>query len=163
MYSEASTTLNQLRSLPCPDCLDTNFEPCPDYDITVKPPISPMLDPARYTRTSPLQNVHDTECTVDIVRPLVLILLGNTVKSQTVISQFATCVATTLRIQMCLHPSNGCKYCNQSCSVTCLVYFGPNHWWIQVCDQSVDELPQLTGFDIRHYPHRSPYSKARAR
>jgi len=28
-YSKASTTLNQLRSLPCSDCLDTNFEPLP--------------------------------------------------------------------------------------------------------------------------------------
>jgi len=47
--SKASTTLNQLRFLFCADFLATNFEPHPDYDITLKSLILPALDPARYT------------------------------------------------------------------------------------------------------------------
>ena len=48
LSSKASTTLNQLRFLSCPDFLDTNFELRPDYDITFKLLISPAHDPARH-------------------------------------------------------------------------------------------------------------------
>jgi len=61
---------------------------------------------------------------------------------------------------MCLHPSTGCKYCSEPCSISCWVYLASNYRWIHVCDDCVNELPRLTGFDIRQYPHRSPYSNA---
>jgi len=64
---------------------------------------------------------------------------------------------------MCLYPSTGCKYCSKSCSISCWVYLASNHRWIHVCDDCVDELFRLTGFDIRQYPHRSPYSNAKVR
>ena len=64
---------------------------------------------------------------------------------------------------MCLHPSTGCKYCSEPCSVSCWVYLASNHRWIHVCDDCVDELLRLTGFDICQYPHRSPYSNAQVR
>ena len=64
---------------------------------------------------------------------------------------------------MCLHPSTGCKYCSEPCFDSCWVYLAPTHRWIHVCDDWVDELPRLIGFNIQRYPHRSPYSNARVR
>jgi len=101
-------------------------------------------------------NVPDLRCTVKIVWLPVLIMFGITVKSPTVISWFATWVATILRIQMWLHSSNGWKYCNIPCSVTCWVYFWPNHRWFHVCNDFVDKLPRLIGFDIHYDPYWSP-------
>jgi len=46
--SKTSTTLKQLRYLSCSDFLNTNFEPCLDYDITFPLPISAASDPACY-------------------------------------------------------------------------------------------------------------------
>jgi len=63
------------------------------------------------------------------------------------------CVTRVLPIRMGLHPANGCKYCNEPCSVTCSVYLGRNHRWIHVCDDCVDKLRRLTGLVIRQYPH----------
>jgi len=64
---------------------------------------------------------------------------------------------------MCLYPSTGCKYCFEPCSVSCWVYVAPNSHWIHVCDDCVDELLRLTGFDICQYPHRSPYWNVKVR
>jgi len=124
------------------------------YHLHPTPPIT--LERVFYT-------VPDIECIVNIVWLLMLILHGSTVKLPMVIFQFAICVATILRNYMCLHPSNGCKYCNEPCSVICWVYLWPNHWRFHICDDCVDELPRLNRFNIRQYPHRSPYSNARIR
>jgi hypothetical protein len=47
---------------------------------------------------------------------------------------------------MCLHPSNGCRYCHEPCSPSCWVYLGPERYWIHICDDCVDiprQLPDL--------------------
>jgi len=80
-------------------------------------------------------------------------LLGTTAKLPIAMFQFGFFVATIVRNYMCLHPSNGCRYCNEPCFGTSWVYLGPNHRWFHVCDDCVDELPRLTGFDIGQYPH----------
>jgi len=102
----------------------------------------------------------DVAGTVNTVCLLVITLFGIILKSQTVISQCATCVATILRIRMCLHPSNSCKYSNEPFSDFCSVYLEPTHWWVHVLDNWVDELPRHSGFNICQYPHRPPYSNA---
>jgi len=65
--------------------------------------------------------IPDIECTVNIVRPLLLILFGTNVRIPIAISHFAICVAATLWNWMCLHPSNGCRYCNEPLPDTFLV------------------------------------------
>jgi len=106
-------------------------------------------------------NVPDIECIVDPVWHFVLIMFGITVKIPTVISWSAVCAAAISYNWMCLHQSNGCWYCHEPCCVSCWVYLRPNHQWIDVCDDCVDELRRLTGFDISQFPHRSPYSNVR--
>jgi len=163
LYSKASTTLNSFDSClvlissiqTSSSTLNTMLHFSYQYHLHPTPPVT--LKRFFYT------NAPDNQCTVNIVWPLVWILFGITVKSQTVIPLFTTCVATTSRIRMCLHSLNCCKYCNQPCSVTCWGYLGPNYRWIQVCNNCVDELPRLTGFDICQYPHRSLYLNVRVR
>ena len=127
---------------------------CYQYHLCPTPPVT--LERVFY-------HVPNIECTVNIVWPHVLILLGTTEKLLIVIFQFAICVATILWNYMCLHPSNSCKYCNEPCSVTCWVYLGPNHRWFHVSNNCVDQLPRPTGLDIRQYPHRSPEWNVRVR
>jgi len=105
----------------------------------------------------------DIECIVDTVWHLLVILFRIMVKIPTVISRSAICAGVTLRNWMYLHPSNGCRYCIEPCSVSCWEYLGPNDQWIQVCDNCSDELPRLIGLCIHQFQHRSPYSKARVR
>jgi len=50
---------------------------------------------------------------------------GTTVKIAVVTSQFATYVDATLRLWMCLHPSNGCRNCPEPCTDSGWVCFGP--------------------------------------
>jgi len=163
VYSKACMTLTQLWLVSCLDPFDSNWKvSCPNsnliscyqYHLHPTPPI-------KLKRV--LHNIPDIECTVNFVWLLVVILLGTTVKLPIVTSWFAMWVAMILQNHMCLHPSNGCKYCNKPCSVACWVCFRPNHHWFNVCNDCVDELPQLTRFDIRQYPHRSPYSNLRVR
>jgi len=59
---------------------------------------------------------------------------------------------------MCLHPSNSCRYCHEPCYASGWVDPGPDHWWIDVSEDCIDELPQLTGFDIHQFPQQFPYS-----
>ena len=90
-----------------------------------------------------------------------LTLFGTNVMLPIVTFWFGICEAETFRNWMCLHPWNSCKYSNEHGSATCWVYRRPNHWWIQVCDNWVEQLAQPTGFDIRQCPHQSSYSNAR--
>jgi hypothetical protein len=59
--------------------------------------------------------------------------------------------------------SKGCKYCSEPCSVSCWVYLAPNLHWIHLCDDCVDNLQRLTGFDLCQYPYRWSYSNSQAR
>ena len=79
-------------------------------------------------------------------------------KSLTVISRFATCVAMILRPWMCLHPSNGCKYCNKPFSVTCWVYLGPDHRWIHVGTIVLTTFHKLQHW-ISANTHTDPHSR----
>jgi len=62
---------------------------------------------------------------------------------------------------MCLLSSTRCKYCLELCSVSCCAYQGPNHHWIHIGDNCVDELPPVTGFEICPYPYQSQYSNGK--
>ena len=121
---------------------------CYQYQLRPTPPVA-------LERVA--NNVPDFQCTGCIVWALVLNLFGTTVKLPIAMFEFAICVAGTLRNWMWLHPSNSCKHCKEPCSVTCWVYLGLNHRWIYVWDNSVDEVPRLSCFGIRQYPHCSPY------
>jgi len=141
-------TLQQLWFWSCSDSLDTNFEYLVlimishhhnQYHRCQNPPVT--LEWVLYT-------VPDIECTVNTVGPPSLIFIDITVERPTIISQFATCVAAILRNWICLHPSNGCRYCHAPCSVTCWVYLSPNHLWIHNCNDCVGELSWPIGFDI---------------